>query len=257
MVRHAARRAAEASGWPSARVNSIVLGHSEAEAGAGAHVPVGARRFAFLPLPSIEWRGDGETVGPIRRVLVTSFSDELGDEIAWARKSLSGQELIDERSRQPVALLALAPSRERAVGRYLSPATNWATVSPVVLPGFDDPAHCRRRVRRGVSADEQKQLLSRLDARIDGLLRKAIEHAGFPRELAQNAALEWRESAFVAGVDSASRFGVPDHLARFTRLHVRLIWRDARGAGVALDGPICIGGGRYYGLGLFRSCDPS
>jgi CRISPR-associated protein Csb2 len=251
MTRHAVRRAAEVGGWPQDRVNAVILGHSR-ETGAHEHVPVGEHRFAFLPLPSIEWRGEGETVGAIRRLLVTSFSDDLADEMAWIRRSLSGQELIDERTKEPVALLSLLPNDDPTIRRFVAPAATWATVTPVVLPGYDDPSHYRRRLRHGVSADEQRQLLARLDARIDSLLRKAIVHAGFSEVLARHAELEWRDSGFFPGVDLATRYGLPDHLARFPTFHIKIRWRDATHREIALPGPICLGGGRYLGLGLCR-----
>jgi CRISPR-associated protein Csb2 len=51
----------------------------------------------------------------------------------------------------------------------------------------------------------------------------------------------------------AERYGVPDHLKRFPRLHVMIQWRDAQGNPIQIAGPICIGGGRFYGLGLFAT----
>lgn len=250
MVRHAARMAAENTGWSKQQVDALVLGHSHGDKSGRGHVPVGAQRFAYLPLPSVEWRGDGEAAGAIRRVLVTSFSDELSAQIDWLRRSLSGQALVDERSGEPIALLSLIPSDDRVVRRCVAPASTWTTLTPVVLPGFDDPARYRRRISRGVSANEQRELLARLEQKTDELLRKAIIHAGYSEELAKDVELEWRSGGFIAGVDQAGRYGVPDHLARFPRLHVRLRWRNAVGEDLKVGGPICLGGGRYYGLGL-------
>jgi CRISPR-associated protein Csb2 len=85
-------------------------------------------------------------VGSIRRVLVTSFGD-LVDEVGWARRALNGIELVDEKTAAPVAMLALLPSTEAHVSRYTSARSSWATVTPILLPGFDDPGHLRRRSR--------------------------------------------------------------------------------------------------------------
>jgi CRISPR-associated protein Csb2 len=248
MVRHATRRAAEAAGWTKERIDALILGHSEARG--APHAPVGTRRLAFLPVPSVEWRGNGESVGSIRRVLVTSYADDLGVEIDWVRRCVSGQELIREQSQEPDAIVSLIPGNDRSLRRYLEPSAVWSTVTPVVLPGFDDPRHYRRRIARGVSAREQRELLDKLAARIEGLLRKAIVQSAFSEELARNAELEWREIGFLAGVEPAAKYGVPDHLARFPRTHVRIHWRDARGAEVRVSGPVCVGAGRYYGVGL-------
>lgn len=40
---------------------------------------------------------------------------------------------------------------------------------------------------------------------------------------------------------------------RFPRLHVRIEWRDQAGRPVDVAGPCVIGGGRFYGLGLFAA----
>lgn len=253
MTRHAAKCAGSRAGWPESKINSFVLGHGEARE--AAHITVGPKRFGYLPLPSIESRGDGRArvVGSVRRVILTAFGDGCETEIAWARRVLSGQELVDENKDQPVALLSLLPANEKVVRHYVQPAAAWATVTPVVLPGYDDPAHYRRRLKNGSDTEEQKRLLGRLSERIDGLLRKAIVQAGFSQVLADHAELEWRKVGFWPGTDLADRYGVPDHLKRFSRYHVRIRWRDAQKNAVLIPGPICLGGGRFYGLGLFAA----
>ncbi len=253
MMRHAVTCAARRGGWSDSKIAAFILGHGERKN--ENHAPVGSRRFAYLPLPSIEGRGEGKArvVGSVRRLMLTALIDDREDEIAWARRALSGRDLIDEDSGQSAALLSLLPGNEKMVRCYVEPADTWATVTPVVLPGYDDPAHYRRRLKKGVSADEQKRLLEHLNDRVDGLLRNAIVHAGFSKELADHAELNWRKVGFWSGTDLADCYGVPDHLKRFPRLHVRLRWRDAQNRLVAVPGPICLGGGRFYGLGLFAA----
>ncbi len=253
MMRHAVTCATRRAGWPESKIAAFVLGHGEPIR--GNHIPVGPRRFAYLPLPSIEGRGEGKArvVGSVRRLMLTAFSDDCEDKIAWAQRALSGRDLVDEDSGQSAALLSLLPGNEKMVRCYVEPADTWATVTPVVLPGYDDPAHYRRRLKKGVSAEEQKRLLEHLNDRVDGLLRNAIVQAGFLKELADHAELEWRKVGFWAGTDLADRYGVPDHLKRFPRIHVRLQWRDTQKRPVAVPGPICLGGGRFYGLGLFAA----
>lgn len=253
MMRHAVTCATRRAGWPELKIAAFVLGHGEAIQ--GNHIPVGPRRFAYLPLPSIEGRGEGKArvVGSVRRLMLTTFSDDCEDYIAWAQRALAGRELIDEDSGQSAALLSLLPGNEKMVRCYVEPADTWATVTPVVLPGYDDPAHYRRRLKKGVSAEEQKRLLEHLNDRVDRLLRNAIVQAGFSKELADHAELEWRKVGFLAGTDHADRYGVPDHLRRFPRLHVRLRWKDSHDRPIAIPGPVCLGGGRFYGLGLFAA----
>jgi CRISPR-associated protein Csb2 len=244
MMRRATRDAA--SGWRfgEERADAFILGH-----------PAGEERFAYLPLPSVEVRGDAglRRIGAVRRLMLTSFAGTCSGEFEWARRALPGRDLFPEGSETPAAMLSLLPESASMVQQYVRAASEWATVTPVVLPGFDDPAHWRKRLQKGVDAVEQKTLLERLDRRIDGLLRKAIVQAGFSEELAQHAELEWRKTGFWAGVELAEMYGVPAHLKRFPRYHLRIRWRDNAGREVKVPGPVCLGGGRFYGAGLFAS----
>jgi len=263
MTRHATRCAAKRSGWAESKLNAFVLGHGE-PLGSREHASVGNRRFAYLPLPSIEARGQGKApvVGSVRRIMLTVLDEGYNDEIAWVRRALSGQMLqrdqeqsadCVERSQHGVALLSLLPNTDTVVQSYMRPSPTWTTVTPVVLPGYDDPAHYRRRLKRGTDGGEQKRLLNCLDERIESLIRKAIVHAGFSKVLAENAGIEWRKVGYCRGTDVADRYGVPDHLKRFPRYHVRIQWRDDNWRPVPIKGPMCLGGGRFYGLGLFAA----
>jgi CRISPR-associated protein Csb2 len=256
MMRCAMKRAAKQARPEDAKwVDAFVLGHGE---GPGEpHRPVGPKRFAYLPLPSIEFRGEGHAnvVGAIRRVLVTVLADGHQREIAWAGQAMSGTELIDKQQEQPQALLSRLPNNDRQIQRYLRPSSNWATVTPMVLPGYDDCRRYRRRLKDNSDADNQKRWLGKLHERIESLIRKAIGQAGFSDVLEQHAIIEWRPTGFWPGTELASRYGVPDHLQKFSRYHVRVQWRDANDQPVSVPGPICIGGGRFFGLGLFAAID--
>jgi CRISPR-associated protein Csb2 len=78
-------------------------------------------------------------------------------------------------------------------------------------------------------------------------VRKALRHSGFSDDLVFGAQIETREVGFFAGVEPASCYAVPQHLAAFPRLHVRIVWPGP------VPGPLCIGRGRFSGLGLFAS----
>jgi CRISPR-associated protein Csb2 len=269
MLKCATKLAAKGAGRDEDFINSFILGHgrhrclsadvSQEEGFSNSQgdprITVGAQRFAYLPLPTIAFRGDDKAraVGSIRRALLTTFAEGYGNETAWSRLALSGQMLIDENTHQPVAVLSAIPANDGIVSNYVQASSTWATVTPVVLPGYDDPAHYRRRLKRGVEAKEQRDLLDKLYGRTDALLRKAITQAGLSQELADHAHLEWRKTGFWSGADLADRYGVPDHLKRFPRLHVKIQWRDAKDKPLNIPGPICLGGGRFYGLGLFAA----
>jgi CRISPR-associated protein Csb2 len=249
MMRHATRRGAEASGWSEEQINGLVLGHQDPERVVSDSFA--RRRFLYLPLPSVQPRGEHVVIGQVRRVLLTASAGDMFAEISWARRALSGQELMDEATGELVTLLALMPASDPVVACYTKPTAAWATVTPVVLPGYDDPRQLRRRLDAGVSAEEQRRLLDQLHRRVDRLLRKAIVQAGFGEALAGGAELEWSLTGFWPGVDHVSKYGMPDHLAHLPRLHVRLTWRNENGTPIRVPGPICLGGGRYYGVGLF------
>lgn len=232
MVRHAAAQAARDTGWSEDRIASFVLGHGES-ASDRKHVPVGLRRFAYLPIPSLEGRGAGRTrvVGSIRRVVITTLAEGCDREIDWARRALSGMELIDERNSQPTALLSLLSTSDGMIGDYTRSAVTWSTVTPVVLPGFDD-------------RDSRKAEL---------LLRKALRQAGFSDLLARYAVLDWRKVGYWSGTELPKRQMVPEYLRCFSTYHVRISWRDGNGVAIPVPGPIIVGGGRYTGLGLFAA----
>ncbi len=261
MMRHAVKEAAENAGWANDEINSFILGHGERR-NSKSHIAVGPKRFAYLPLPSIEGRGTGKSqvVGSVRRILVTSFSENGEDRVAWAGKTLAGYALIPEGKKQPDAFLSKIKESDRENDKvlpfYTRASAIWTTVTPIVLPGYDDPAHLRRRLQKITDAEEQRHLLQRLSGRIDGLIRKAIIQVGFSDVLAKHAEIDWRKIGFLPGTDHADRYGVPDHLKRFSRYHVRIIWRDSIGNPVKISGPICLGGGRYYGVGLFAAIQP-
>lgn len=235
MLRHAVRVAAERAGWDEFRVNATVLGHGEAS----------APRLMLVPVPSIEPRGaNGESVSAVRRLMIFS-TDARNADIAWARRALGGVELIDEKTGEAQAVLAVTSRRDGVLKRYVSEGRTWVTVTPVVLPGHDDPGGLLEKLRKARQADEQKPLLERLAKRREALVRKALRQAGFGDELAFSAAIETRQTGFIAGVEKASRYAVPAHLAQAPRLHVKLTWPTK------VAGPICIGSGRFSGLGLF------
>ena len=265
MIRHAAssNEIARALGWPPEKVAQFVLGHGEALG--ESHAPVTGPRLAFIPLPSIQRRGHGppQVVTSIRRAMITVMGGSAGDDLQRLARVLSGSDLIREDNGERMAMLSLIPTRsDTVVPLYTRPSTIWATVTPVILPGYDDPRKWRRRLFRGpesgsqaLDPGEQKELLIRLERRTEFLLRKAIVQAGYSRELAQQAIIEWRTVGFWPGTEPATRYPFPNETRRHRRLHVRIAWRDTTGQSIALPGPICLGGGRFYGLGLFAGLD--
>jgi len=249
----------EQLGWNADRL-PFLHGHGEPGSEAKGHQPTSGPRLAILPLPSLEFQGEkrGNAVGAIRRVLLTVMRGQNTRSLREVESVLSGRELKPRTCKTPAAILQPLPP-DRMVNTYTRQGSTWTTVTPVVLPGFDDPGGLRRRLRKTaeprLTTEEKERLIFKLDARIESLLRKAIEQAGFSQELAKHASLEWRGSGYIPGLTLARNHFVPDHLQRFRRLHVRVTWRDEAGQPLEIPGPICIGGGRHFGVGLFVPAD--
>jgi CRISPR-associated protein Csb2 len=260
MLRHAASSTeiAGALGWSHEKVGAFILGHGES---AGEpHRPVNGPRLAFVLLPSIEHRGEdsAEVIGSIRRALIVVVTGRAGDDLKRLTRLLSGAELTMEGQSGPAVLLSQIPRSDNMVRRYTRPAPTWATVTPMILPGYDDPRKLRKKLSAKLPPEAQRpgemsqsQLVAKLDRRIDYLIRKAIRQAGYSDELARDAEIDWRPVSFWPGADHAANYRVPDKLRRYRRLHVKLTWRNLLGEGIALQGPLCLGGGRFLGLGLF------
>ena len=241
-------------GWKPEQL-AMLHGHGETENDNRSHQPVSGPRLAILPLPSLEGRGQGRSrvLGSIRRVLLTIMR---GDEKSSAKLD-EVQRLLEGRV-LPSAVLSPI-HKDKVVQEYLCPASSWATVSPVVLPGFDDPGGLRRKLRppqvENLSAKEKREILCKLEKRIEDLIRKAIRHAGYSTEMAENARLCWRGTGFWPGTALAGKSFVPQYLRQYRRLHVRIDWRDSKGKLIEVSGPVCLGGGRFLGMGLFARYD--
>lgn len=261
MLRYAASQPdfAAALGWDKTTVDAFILGHDNRDP-ANAKPTANTPRLVFFPLPSMEWRGEdrGHTVGAIRRVLVTVSGHLESSEFRRVVRALEGRDLIDAKTHQPAAFLRRQSDNDLAISGYIASSASWTTVTPVVLPGHDDPRKLRQRLRdttTTLSAIEKEQIVRKLEARIERLLRKAFVDSGLPTSLVADAALEWRETGFIPGADLASRYSVPDQCRRFRRLHARVTWRERGPDGTfhpkKVNGPFCIGSGRFSGLGLF------
>jgi CRISPR-associated protein Csb2 len=237
MVRCATADAATQAGWDKEYVKSFILGHGEGKGGQA----ITDDRLMFVPLPSIT----PLKVESIRRVLVVG---PPGTDLSRIRQLLSGRELIAEGQAEPVAMLSAIRESDRNVAHYTRSARAWSTVTPVVLPGFDDPDGLRNKLKRRqngehLNAEQQKNLLERLNRRAVELIEKAFQQAGLPKELIEPGGLEYREVGFRAGVDLARRYDLPP--LKYPRYHVRVRFRHP------VAGPLVVGAGRYRGLGVF------
>lgn len=242
MVRHAVADAAHDQGWPEDRINMFIHGKTPdgSKPSSGEMIP---DRFQYLPLPTIN-HALGR-VESIRRVLIAAPS-HCGQQIAWTKRALAGAELVNRNNTE--ALLTILPGSDWVLRQYVEESKTWATVTPVILPGYDDPDHLRRKLKDCLDAETQKRYLHRLNARMEELIRKAFRQAGYSSELVEQTELDWREVGFCRGVELASRYLPPDNLNGSPRIHVRIRFPTA------IRGPIAVGSGRFRGFGLFAKC---
>lgn len=222
MLRHAAIKLMQQSpppgDLPADWVQTYVAGHrSQADR---EH-----RQLSYIPLPSI---GQRHTDPSVRRVMIAGH---LGDE-AWLKHlagRLAGTILEAEHPDDRRPMLAPVSRSDNVTKRYLNPSQCWHSVSPVILPGNDDgkPAKTRK------------------------LIRKALEHAG----IEQPCSFAWHKQSRFPKLPPAltSRPGEkvrgflrPDHLLRYKAVHLSLEFEDEQ----KVCGPLVLGAGRHYGLGL-------
>lgn len=195
-------------------IETYVAGH----AGGQQQTPP---RFSYLPLPTI---GHPHADSMIRRLLIAEPFGGDGTHAEWARRRLRHAALRDEEGNERGLLLDLwRKTSQGVVDRYVNLATTWLSVTPVVLPGFDDGRQ----------------------AKAERLLFAALEHAEIRLEAVRDVAL--RKAPFWPGSQHPRLYFLPDYLRGRPAWHVRLVFC------APVPGPLAIGAGRHAGLGLFAS----
>ena len=178
----------------------------------------GEHRIRVAPLPTV---GHRHADGWIRRVMLTAPLGVPGDAWADVVARLAGAPLVREHARGAAGVLAPLNSGDAVLRRFRAEARRWTTATPVVLPGCD---HRRGR------------------ARPHRALARVLRHAGIAEALVASATLE--PAPRLAGSASAHRYRRPRHLAHYPVAHLSVTWRTA------LVGPLALGAGTGYGLGL-------
>lgn len=141
-------------------------------------------RFSYLPLPSI---GPEHSDGLIRCLLIAEPFGSDGRGAARAQQRLVNKPLVDNDGNERGLLRNLCRrSLRRIIDKYVRRATTWATVTPVILPGFDD---CR-----WVIAEEQPTGPTR---KAERLFMKAVVQAGLRAQLIESFKL--RKAPFWPG----------------------------------------------------------
>ena len=227
MVRHLAiesMKHACPSGTPANWVASYVRG--KVQPGEVMH-----RQFSYIPLPSI---GHVHVDPSIRRMMITAPPGD-GNWLKFLCDRLQGQQLRPDPERGPYlphAPLLIRSTSNAVTNHYLRLSKSWASVTPVILPGFDD----------GNSAKTKK------------LIKKALIQSGIevPCEF------EWRSISWFPKSHTAHKsdkhghpigYIRPTHLMQQSSVHLRLRFEQE------CHGPLTLGAGRHCGFGLMAACD--
>ncbi len=224
MLRHAACEAAkndrDDAGWRTEEWGRcFVAGHGRDRSDSRRAKNDNSPRFSYLSLPSITPIG----VGRINRVIIAEPFGGDGRAAQWASRRLAGAELIDKDTGECAAVLEPAAPGDTVLGRYVASSRGgrtWASVSPIILPGYDDGKPAKR----------------------DRLLFECLRHAGFDAEAVES--IESRPVSWFARAESFARFKRPDYLRALPAVHLRVRLKRP------ISGPISLGAGRHCGLGV-------
>lgn len=200
-------------------VNRMLLGHDNDNPGP---------RLSIMPLLSV---GHPHADALVRRLILAEPFSGDGSVCHLLAELLDGKNLMPDRSDQPVVQLRRLPQHDRYVRRwYAGCACQWASVSPVLLPGFDHP-----RSNSGTKALE----------RAEKLVLKALAHA----DITSQCRVEISPLSWWPNVPHARDFIPRDKLGPAPRYHIKLIFDQP------FTGPLSLGRQRHTGLGVFAALD--
>jgi len=182
------------------------------------------KQFSYITLPTI---GHPHADALIRRVMIVA---PVGEEAALQHlaNQLDGIQLQPE-GNGPRPILERIHG-DNVTKQYLNTSQDWATVTPVILPGHDDHKA----------------------AKTEQLIQKALRQSGIdqPCEFTWSALPNFKNCLPAYKYDRNKRhigYFRPNHLEGLTAVHLRLKFKQP------VRGPIAIGAGRHCGLGVFAS----
>ena len=213
-ARHGAGVIAKKEGYAKEWIDRFVLGHTSE----------GARdqRLSYLPLPSI---GHKNADGGIRRFAIAEPVGSKGKATEIMEWGLPYFDLVNIDGEKVAKPEIISPGRDRMVMRYLGKAKNWTTVTPMIIHG---QVYQRRKFSL---------------RKLEKLLLSAFFDAGYPEDVIED--FDFKRAPYWDGCGDARLMRVPKHLDRWPRYHISITFKTE------MTGPIMVGIGRHYGLGLF------
>ncbi len=227
MVRHLAIEAMQRSRPPGTDddwVESYVRGKMKPS-------EVHHRQFSYIPLPSI---GHLHVDPSIRRVMIAAPPGDA----RWLKflcDRLLGQQLRPDPVNGPqlkTPPLLSRPQSPAVTRAYVRASNTWASVTPVILPGYDDrnPAKTRKLIEKALA-----QSAIEIPCEVEW---RAV--SWFPKSLsAHKHDKEGRMTGYIR----------PNHLLHQSAVHLRIRFAN----GFEFAGPLAIGAGRHCGLGLLAA----
>lgn len=214
-MRHAAAEALREEQYKEDFINSYILGHGQGR----------ERHLSFVPVPTIRV-GHGD--GAVRRVMLVEPLGADGSIASLLQRKLVPSDLVmltENGPPRPVCSLAEAPDDDLILRRYCGTGEAWRSVTPVVLHGYNSE-HTKFSLKK-----------------TQQLLYQAFEESGYSRQ--SIVELCFQAAPFWQGTEGALAIRVPQHLRQWPRYHVAV--RFAK----PVHGPVLVGIGRHYGIGLF------
>lgn len=233
-VRHACAQAAGGKHAPG--VAADILGHPEAGGGSA--------RVSIMVLPTVR---DGPTDGRIRRIVLAEPYRSDGRWIKVLRKRLGLFVLDREGAERHLPPLCLGPIRGRdgVLRRYVATAREWVSVTPILLPGFDDPGKKPRNGTDERDAQSVNRQVVRL-SRAERLMHKSLRHAGISAGIQE---LVLSKVPFVTGARHVRDYHCHRKLQHYPRYFARIVFTTC------LSGPLALGAGRHAGFGALAAVE--
>lgn len=188
-------------------------------------------RVSVLPLPTVR---QGPTDGRIRRIMLAQPQESCGALCDRLGQLFDGQELtpLSGEDRFPSIFLDRIARHDTVLPYYTGISRVWASVTPVLLPGYDD--------RKDHHGDHQKRL-----TRAEQLVRKALRQAN----IYVSSQVQLSRVPYLTGLLYARDYRPREKLAHYPCWHVRLTFDRP------CTGPLAIGAGRHCGFGVFARID--
>jgi CRISPR-associated protein Csb2 len=204
----------------------------------GENTGSASARVRIIPLPSI---GHEKTSQEVRRILVEIPGNcpLRTDDVAWA---FSGQTLgINGRD---VDLVCSQAHRQlEHYGVTSNASRQWQTVTPIALTGAP-----RRRIEPDRTKRQKQDLKGAGERRSEqeiasSAIRHALRHAGIGAKV---LSIRVQREPFTGRGHKATDFVVEPRFSKHALWHASLEFEEPVG------GPLCLGDGRFMGLGLMR-----